>query len=58
MSDQEFESYATLDISLINLYKGESAAFEKRSGGNIYIKSGKNVLYRGTVITDGSYRRS
>jgi len=53
MSDQEFESYATLDISLINLYKGECSFLKNGAVGTYILNQGKMYCIEGQSLPMG-----
>lgn len=53
MSDQEFENYATLDISLINLYKGECSFLKNGAVGTYVLTSGKMYCIEGQSLPVG-----
>lgn len=53
MSDQEFENYATLDISLINLYKGECSFLKNGAVGTYVFNQGKMYCIEGQSLPVG-----
>ena len=53
MSDQEFENYATLDISLINLYKGECSFLKNGAVGTYVLNQGKMYCIEGQSLPMG-----
>ena len=53
VSDQEFENYATLDISLINLYKGECSFLKNGAVGTYVLNQGKMYCIEGQSLPMG-----
>ena len=53
MSDQDFENYATLDISLINLYKGECSFLKNGAVGTYVLNQGKMYCIEGQSLPMG-----